>query len=76
MGVLYSKADDPGLDAAIGDYGELCGKSTAAREHMPTNLIEVLVRPIDAADIDLDKAIGERHGPTTRKPVDFATDSL
>lgn len=100
MGVLYSKADDPGLDAAIeralaegpltivrpgkpsmvmlsaADYERLRGENAGAPEPMPTNVIEALLRPVDAADIDLNQAIGERHGPNTRKPVDFATDSL
>ncbi|CAO3352243.1 hypothetical protein [Azospirillum palustre] len=100
MGVLYSKADDPGLDAAIEralaegpltivrpgkppmvmlsttDYERLCGESTAVPVPRPRNLIEALLRPVDAADIDLSEAIGERHGPSTRKPVDFDTDVL
>ncbi|KAA0583962.1 type II toxin-antitoxin system prevent-host-death family antitoxin [Azospirillum sp. INR13] len=100
MGVLYSKADDPGLDAAIeralaegpltivrpgkpsmvmlsaADYERLRGELAVPSSPTPRNLIEALLRPVDAADIDLDDAIGGRHGPETRKPVDFGADAI
>ncbi|CAO3407244.1 hypothetical protein [Azospirillum largimobile] len=100
MGVLYSKADDPGLDAAIEralaegpltivrpgkpsmvmlsatDYERLRGEHAALPSPMPRNLIEALLRPVEAVDIDLEDAIGGRHGPQTRKPVDFSADPI
>ncbi|WP_434613946.1 hypothetical protein [Azospirillum sp. B2RO_4] len=100
MGVLYSKADDPGLDAAIEralaegpltivrpgkpsmvmlsatDYERLRGEISAPQAPRPRNLIEALLRPVDTVGIDLTEAIGERHGPNTRKPVDFDTEPL
>jgi PHD/YefM family antitoxin component YafN of YafNO toxin-antitoxin module len=100
MGILYSKADDPGLDAAIEralaeglltivrpgkpsmvmlsatDYERLRGELGASPAPMPGNLIQALLRPVDAADIDFDEAIGERHGRETRKPVDFGADPI